>query len=150
MASCRSWPGACLAVTLPADMSNGMHEPYVLVVDDERLVRESLVRWLKSLGHRAVSVERADAAIDEITKQLPTVVIADVQMPMFDGLWLLEHIRARWPSLPVIMASGASLDEQAAVKAAQLGATDFIAKPFGRATLSQALLRATQGADPVK
>ena len=122
-----------------------MHEPYVLVVDDERLVRESLVRWLKSLGYRAVSVEHADAAIDEIAKQLPLAVIADVQMPMHDGLWLLEHIRARWPSLPVIMASGASLDEQAVVKAARLGASDFIAKPFGRETLSQALLRAGKG-----
>ena len=90
-----------------------MVEPYVLVVDDEALLRESLVRWLKSLGYRSVAVESADEAIDEIARQMPFAVIADMVMPVHDGLWLLEQIRARWPALRIIMASGANLDEQA-------------------------------------
>lgn len=124
-----------------------MSEPYVLVVDDERLVRESLVRWLKTLGYRAVAVEYAEQAIQEITRQLPVAVIADVVMPIHDGLWLLEQIRVQWPSLPVIMASGASLDEQAVVKARRLGANGFISKPFGREMLLQALECATKTSD---
>ena len=125
-----------------------MNEPYVLVVDDERLVRESLVRLLKSLGYRAVAVEHAPDAIDEITKQVPVAVISDMMMPLNDGLWLLEQIRTIWPSLPVIMATGAGLEQQAVEKAWELGAHDLIAKPFGRAVLHQALLRASNGAEP--
>jgi CheY-like chemotaxis protein len=119
----------------------------VLVVDDEALLRESLVRWLKSLGYRSVAVETADEAINEITRQMPFAVIADMVMPVHDGLWLLEQIRARWPALRVIMASGVSLDEQAVLQARRLGANDFIAKPFGRETLYQALLRAAKAAE---
>jgi CheY-like chemotaxis protein len=122
-------------------------EPYVLIVDDEALLREALVRWLKSMGYRSIAVETAEGAIDEITRQLPVVVIVDMVMPIHDGLWLLEQIRARWPSLHVIMASGADLDEQAVLKARRLGATDFIAKPFGRETLVQALDRAARASD---
>jgi CheY-like chemotaxis protein len=124
-----------------------MVEPYVLVVDDEALLRESLVRWLKSLGYRSVAVESADEAINEISRQMPFAVIADMVMPVHDGLWLLERIRARWPALRIIMASGASLDEQAVLQARRLGADDFIAKPFGRETLYQALLRAAKAAE---
>jgi CheY-like chemotaxis protein len=120
-------------------------DPYVLIVDDEALLREALVRWLRSMGYRAVAVENAESAIDEITRQLPFAVIADMVMPIHDGLWLLEQIRARWPSLHVIMASGAELDEPAVLKARRLGATDFIAKPFGRESLYQALARAARG-----
>jgi len=125
-----------------------MADPYVLLVDDEALLREALVRWLKSLGYRAVAVESADLAMTEITGQVPFAVIVDMVMPGHDGLWLLEQIRLRWPTLWVIMASGANLDEQTVLKARRLGANDFIAKPFGRETLYQALLRAAKAADP--
>jgi two-component system response regulator FlrC len=125
-----------------------MVEPYVLVVDDEALLREALVRWLKSLGYRSVAAESADEAITEITRELPFAIIIDIVMPGHDGLWLLEQIRDRWPSLRVIMASGANLDEQQVMKARRLGADDFIAKPFGRETLYQALLRAAKASEP--
>jgi CheY-like chemotaxis protein len=127
---------------------HGVAEPYVLLVDDEALLREALVRGLKSLGYRSIAVEGADAAITEITKELPFAVIADMVMPGHDGLWLLEQIRIHWPSLWVIMASGANLDEQSVLKARRLGANDFIAKPFGRETLYQALLRAAKASEP--
>ena len=117
-----------------------MVEPYVLVVDDEALLREALVRWIKSLGYRSVAAESADEAIAEITREVPFAIIVDMVMPGHDGLWLLEQIRDRWPSLRVIMASGANLDEQQVLKARRLGAEDFIAKHFGRETLYPALL----------
>ncbi len=125
-----------------------MVEPYVLVVDDEALLREALVRWIKSLGYRSVAAASADDAITEITRELPFAIIVDIVMPGHDGLWLLEQIRERWPSLRVIMASGANLDEQQVLHARRLGAQDFIAKPFGRETLYQALLRAAKASEP--
>ena len=125
-----------------------MVEPYVLVVDDQALLREALARWIKSLGYRSVAAESADDAIAEITREVPFAIIVDMVMPGHDGLWLLEQIRDRWPSLWVIMASGANLDEQQVLKARRLGAQDFIAKPFGRETLYQALLRAAKASAP--
>ena len=119
----------------------------MLVVDDEAPVRESLVRWLKSLGYQSSAVENADEALAEIARQLPFAVIADMVMPVHDGLWLLQQIRLRWPRLRVIMASGANLDEQELLKARKLGADDFIAKPFGREILYQALMRAAKAAE---
>lgn len=123
-----------------------MLESYVLVVDDEHLVRESLVRWLRSLGYESIAVDNADDAIECIARQVPAAVIADMMMPVHDGVWLIEQIRVRWPSLPVIMASGASFDERALSSLRRLGA-DIITKPFGREMLSEALLRAHKVSD---
>jgi len=120
-----------------------MAEPYVLVVEDERPVRELLVRWLTSMGYPARAVENADEAINAISREQPFAVITDVIMPVHDGLWLLEQIHSRWPALPVIMSSGALLEEEAVRRARRSGAIDFIPKPFVRASLDQALHRAT-------
>jgi CheY-like chemotaxis protein len=87
-----------------------MAERYVLVVEDERPVRDVVVRWVTELGYSVQAVESADEAITMIAGERPFAVIADVMMPRRDGRWLLERIRARWTSLPVIMASGAWLE----------------------------------------
>jgi CheY-like chemotaxis protein len=118
-----------------------MAEPYILIVEDDPPVQQLLVRWLEKLGYSTRAVETADAAIAEIMEERPYAVISDVVMPVHDGLWLLEQIRARWTSLPVIMASGAWLEEAAMLKAHRLGAVDFIAKPFVQEQLAQALKR---------
>jgi DNA-binding NtrC family response regulator len=120
-----------------------MAEPYVLVVEDDPPVRELLVRWLTMMGYSALAVENADEAISTIAREQPFAVITDVVMPVHDGLWLLEQIHHRWPALAVIMSSGALLDEEAVRRARRLGAIDFIPKPFVRASLDQALHRAT-------
>jgi CheY-like chemotaxis protein len=120
---------------------NRMAEPYILVVEDDRPVQQILVRWLENLGYATRAVETADAAIAAIMRERPYAVISDVVMPVHDGLWLLEQIRARWTSLPVIMSSGAWLEEAQMIKARRLGAVDFIAKPFIQEQLAQALKR---------
>lgn len=124
-----------------------MAEPYVLVVEDERPVRDLLTRWLNHLGYAVRAVESADEALDAIARRRPLAVISDVVMPAHDGMWLLEQIHTRWTSLPVIMASGAWLEEAVVRQARQLGAVDFIAKPFACEQLAQALRR-THGEMP--
>jgi DNA-binding response OmpR family regulator len=70
-----------------------------------------------------------------------------MEMPIHDGLWLLKQIRARWPSVRVIMVSGANPDADDLLKARRLGADDFIATPFGRETLYHALLRVPKASE---
>jgi CheY-like chemotaxis protein len=58
-----------------------MAEPYVLVVEDDRPVRELLVRWLTMMGYSALAVENADEAISTIAREQPFAVITDVVIP---------------------------------------------------------------------
>lgn len=115
--------------------------PYVLVVDDEEVVGRVLTRWLSSWGYHAVAVRSADHAL-AVMEALPApIVIADIIMPVHDGIWLLEQINARWPDTVMIMESGAR-DERTVLAARRFGALDFLPKPFGREMLLQALQRA--------
>jgi DNA-binding NtrC family response regulator len=118
-----------------------MAKHYVLVVEDEPLVRAMLSRWMEHFGFDVCAVANADEGLAAVLERLPDVVITDIYMPVHDGLWLLEQVRAKWPALPVIMASGAQ-HEQTIVTARKLGAVDFVPKPFGREVMRQALRRA--------
>ena len=69
------------------------------------------------------------------------IVFCDVTMPVHDGLWLLERIRAKWPATVVVMVSGAQ-ELDTVKKARDFGAVDFVSKPIGREMLHQGLQRA--------
>jgi DNA-binding NtrC family response regulator len=115
--------------------------PYVLVVDDEEGMGQVLTRWLAGWGYHAVAVRSADHSL-AVMEALPApIVITDIMMPVHDGIWLLEQIHARWPDTVMIVESGAR-DQQKVLAARKLGAVDFLAKPFGREMLFQALQRA--------
>lgn len=114
---------------------------YVLVVEDEPLVLRANLRWLTSLGYEAHGVRHAEAALVSIQERMPSVVLADFILPLNDGLWLLTQVRARWPTLPVVMATAALLSESAIIEAKEQGAVAFLGKPFTREALHQALQR---------
>jgi two-component system, NtrC family, C4-dicarboxylate transport response regulator DctD len=116
---------------------------YVLVVEDEPLVRRALLSSLRHFDYEAVAVENAILALEAIARRMPSVVLTDVMMPVHDGVWLLEHVRERWPNLPIVMMSGALLPEATIHQARRLGAVDFLGKPFTRAGLHQTIERAT-------
>ena len=120
-----------------------MAPTYVLIVEDEQPVRRALVAWLRRLGFEAEAVESATQALAAIQRRVPTLVLSDYVMPFRDGLWLLQQVRSKWPSLPVVLCTGAMLPEHSIEEARQLGAVDFLAKPFTREALYQAILRAT-------
>ena len=117
---------------------------YVLVVEDESLVRRAMVSSLRHFNYEAVAVENAAKALDAIAERMPDIVLTDVMMPVHDGVWLLEQIRTRWPNLPIVMMSGALLPEATILRTRVLGAVDFLGKPFTREGLHQAIQRATK------
>jgi CheY-like chemotaxis protein len=117
--------------------------PYVLVVDDEESIRTLLTRWLTGWGYDARQAASADEAIAQMTSEPAAIVLCDVKMPVHDGIWLTEQVRARWPQTAVIMASSA-LDMETVMRLRKQGAVDYVTKPFGREMLRQALQRATQ------
>ena len=105
---------------------------YVLIVEDETLVRRALLQWLASLDYFARGVATAQEALECIERRVPDVVVTDLFLPTDDGIWLLERIRIHWPSLPVILSSGGLLSAEVMTSAYRLGAVDILEKPFKR------------------
>ncbi len=112
----------------------------VLVVDDEYSVRSVLSQVLQSHGFKVTATESGEKAL-RLFKQRPfDLVIADIVLPGMNGIELLEKMKARYPSVQVIIiTSHASLDT--AIRALRCGAYDYLLKPFEDISLVSAVAR---------
>jgi CheY-like chemotaxis protein len=121
------------------------HDPssYVLVVDDEAVVREFLRRCLEAAGYRVKQAGDAEEAI-EIMKNAPAkVVLCDIRMPGHDGLWLAERLRASWPRTAIVMATAID-DRETVRRSSAAGAVDYLTKPIAAEHLLRVVGRAMQ------
>jgi DNA-binding response OmpR family regulator len=100
----------------------------VLVVDDEPIVREVVVRYLAREGHKTLEAADGNAARGTIERSEPDLVVLDVMLPGTDGLELCRWIRAR-SELPVIMLTARG-EEADRIVGLELGADDYVTKPF--------------------
>jgi len=107
----------------------------VLVVEDEPLITSFLERGLVAEGHAVTTADRGDEALDTFAAAEPDVVVLDIMLPGVDGFDVLATIRAMDPAVPVIMltARGEVADR---VRGLDLGATDYLVKPFALAELT--------------
>jgi two-component system KDP operon response regulator KdpE len=111
-----------------------MAEPTtVLVIDDEPPIRRFLRTSLVAHGYRVVEAENAAAALHDGLSEKPDVVLLDLGLPDMDGLRLIPALRAA-SSAPIIVLSIRD-DERGKVEALDLGADDYVTKPFGMAEL---------------
>jgi two-component system KDP operon response regulator KdpE len=101
----------------------------VLVVDDEPPIRKLLRMGLGTQGFQTIDAPNGKAAIELMVEQ-PDLVILDLGLPDVPGLELLRQIRARREDLPIVVLSSRG-DEAAKVEALDLGADDYVTKPFG-------------------
>ena len=118
-----------------------MTELRVLVVDDLPFMRQAIREVLKDTRFRIVAeAENGEQAIARYREIAPDVVLLDIVMPVLDGLTALRRLRRIDPGSNIIMCS--ALGEQAMiVRAIQLGARDFIVKPFRPERVVSALER---------
>src|SRR5438445_9579446 len=101
----------------------------VLVVDDEPMVRDVVTRYLERDGHRVVTAADGDTARGLIEREAPNLVLLDVMLPgASDGLALCRWIRST-SDLPVILLT-ARVDETDRIVGLELGAADYVTKPF--------------------
>ena len=117
----------------------------ILVVDDERDIRELVAGVLEDEGYETRDAGDSDTALEAIAARRPSLVLLDVwlQGSRLDGLELLDEIKRRDPSIPVLVISGhGNLDT--AVAAIRRGASDFIEKPFEAERLLLMVARATE------
>ncbi|HOJ98320.1 MAG TPA: sigma-54 dependent transcriptional regulator [Termitinemataceae bacterium] len=101
----------------------------VLVIDDERNLRESLKLYLEGEDFRVLLAPSAEAGKDVLEKERCDVVVVDLKMPGMSGLDFLHWMKESGPAIPLIMMS-AHGDIQDAVEAMKGGAADYLVKPF--------------------
>jgi two-component system nitrogen regulation response regulator NtrX len=109
----------------------GSYRAAVLIVDDERSIRDSLRMILEYEGYRVDEAAGGAEALAKVADTPPDAVILDIRMPEMDGLDLLRAFRERGYEMPVLMISGHG-DLSTAVEAAKRGAYDFFEKPLQR------------------
>ena len=101
----------------------------VLLVEDDRALREALADTLLLAGHDYHAVGSAEEALEAACAEAFSLVISDVNMPGMDGHQLLTLLRARQPQLPVLLMTAHGAVERA-VEAMRQGAADYLVKPF--------------------
>ena len=105
-------------------------QPRILIVDDNEVVRLSLLRCLQD-GSRTVQLAACGPDAIRAMEEAPfDVVLLDLRMPGMDGLTVLRTLKQRWPECEVIVVTGYPTVETA-VEAVRLGAFNYLAKPVG-------------------
>jgi DNA-binding response OmpR family regulator len=110
------------------DVAQNGHMRTILVVDDEPIVRDVVVRYLERDGYRTVTAGDGTRARELLEAEEPDLVVLDVMLPGLDGLELCRWIRSR-SSLPVIMLTARG-EEADRIVGLELGADDYVTKPF--------------------
>jgi two-component system OmpR family response regulator len=104
--------------------------PHIAVVDDHREIRELVKKYLVLQGYRATAVENGHALRRLVDTGAPDLIVLDIMMPGEDGLTLCRELRARsGPVIPIIFLT-AKADETDRVIGLELGADDYLVKPF--------------------
>ena len=120
-----------MAATVPArdTPARSTESARILVVDDERSMREMLAILLRREGHEVAVAENGRAAIDLLNQRPFDLIVSDSRMPDIDGLEVLRHARSVNPTIIAIMVTAyGSPDLIRGV--AQLGVNDYVEKPF--------------------
>ena len=101
----------------------------ILVVDDEVQILRALRRALAARGHEVVTSQDGEDAVSEVEASLPELVVLDLNLPGIDGMEVCRRLRT-WTQVPILILSVRE-DEAGKVEALDLGADDYLTKPFG-------------------
>jgi len=127
-----------------------MTKPGILVVDDELSILKYVSACLRREGYEPILANNGQDALVLAEEENPTLVILDIMMPKMDGFEVCQRLR-EWSQLPIIMLSARG-DEEDKVKCLDLGADDYITKPFGVGELIarvRAVFRRTEAAGTI-
>ncbi|MCW2243273.1 response regulator transcription factor [Azospirillum canadense] len=102
----------------------------VLVVDDEPPIRRFLRTSLTAQGYDVTEAEDGAKALEEMRRRTPDLLVLDLGLPVIDGLEVIRRLRSDGVTAPIIVLSS-RVDEAGKVEALDLGADDYVTKPFG-------------------
>jgi DNA-binding response OmpR family regulator len=117
--------------------------PRICLIDDDAMVREALSLGLRDAGFDVVTAPGAAAGYDLAAREGIEAVVTDINMPGTDGAELIAQLRTRWPALPIVAMSGASVIDGQSVAdiARERGADASLIKPFRARELASLLKR---------
>ncbi len=115
----------------------------LLVIDDEKIQRDSLTGFLEHIGHNVISAETGQKGLEMLEKSSIHVVISDFRMPGLDGLKVVEEVKKINPAILVILITAFG-DVELAVNVMKAGAYDFLTKPIDLDQLEVILSRAEE------
>ncbi len=108
----------------------------ILIIDDDRALREGIAETLADLGHVAVQAEDGAAGLARVAEGGIDAVLLDLRMPHMDGITVLRHLREQSRTPPPVAVLTAVPTASNTIEAMRLGAVDHLAKPVGRAELA--------------
>lgn len=101
----------------------------ILIVDDEPIIRDILIRKLAESGYKPVATDNAFEALSRMEESTFPLVLSDIMMPGMDGIELLKRLKLKYPDTAVVIITGIS-NVSIAVEALREGAYDYLIKPF--------------------
>ena len=107
------------------------NKPLILIVDDEPFNVDYLEQELEDLEYDTISAGNGQEALDQVAMHGPDMILLDIMMPVMDGFGALAHLKANkaWRDIPVVVISAMS-DMNSVVRGIELGAEDYLPKPF--------------------
>ena len=115
----------------------------IMIVDDEKIVRESLYHWFKRSGHVVETAASGFEALEKLEKVAFDVLFVDIKMPQMDGIEVLRRVKEEYPdTIVIIMTAYGSIES--AVEAMKIGAGDYLLKPFKPDQLTLAIAKITR------
>jgi len=109
----------------------------VLIVDDEESIRRLVSKWTDVSSYEVKAASSAEAALLIMHAWTADVVVCDIRMPRYSGVWLIEHLRTLYPSTAIVISTGYGELDPALVVRARI--TGYLAKPYDRDTLIASL-----------
>lgn len=115
----------------------------ILVVDDEKVIRDGCRRVLEGLNYTVTGAENGQEALEILEKKETDIILLDLKMPVMGGEEVLEHVNRIYPDIPVIIITGHGTIDMA-VECMKKGAYDFITKPFQIDQFTMTIKRASE------
>ena len=114
----------------------------VLIVDDEESIRRLVSKWTDVSGYEVKAASSAEAALLMMHAWTADIVVCDIRMPRYSGIWLIEHLRTLYPATAIIISTGYGEIDPALMLRAKI--TEYLAKPYDRETLLVSLEQAME------
>ncbi|MCL6457639.1 MAG: response regulator transcription factor [Gorillibacterium sp.] len=105
-----------------------MNSPFILVVEDDKPIRNLITTTLETQGYKYHTAETGHASIIEAVSRQPDLIILDLGLPDMDGVDIIKKVRT-WSNIPIIVVSARSEDRDK-IEALDAGADDYLTKPF--------------------
>jgi DNA-binding response OmpR family regulator len=112
----------------------------ILVADDEMIMLKTIELRLKKDGHNVIICQDGREALKKIEESSPDLIITDIMMPFLSGLEIIGAVKKKGKKIPIIVLSAMG-QENVVLEAFQLGADDYITKPFSPNELSMRVKR---------